>query len=798
MNCRSNIILLVATVLVLVDAAAAAADVTVTYTFGAPTIESRSGGFSRIVFPTTIQAGKAGEPSFPFRGAAVLLPPGEAAVSVRIERRGWKIIPQAVRLQPRQDPVPGNTGPTQADLPATGPLQPGKRFLFRPDVYAQDRWIHPPASEFRTRYLRGHAILTGSFSPVGHNPATGEAGYYSEIEIRIVTAASAGSAAASRLVRRDAATVARLAALVDNPSPLPATGETVTAGEGYEYLIITRENYENDLAPLMDFYNRRGLRTSIMTVEEIALAYSGLDLADEIRLAITDAYIDEGVTHVLLAGDSDNGPYDLPHRGLYCAVQSSSLYEDDGIPADLYYASLDGDWNTDGDTLWGEPGEEDFYSEVTIGRITFDDGAEAAAMINKITMYQESPVVSQCDAALMLGEHLYSDPVTYGGDEMDQLIGTWAIHGFTTTGIPASFDITKLYDRDTSPWDESDIYTQFNNGTGIVCHAGHSSFGYVMRMTTSDITTANFTNDGVAANFPVINSYGCTAGGFDYNDCIAEEMLTLSSCASAFVGNSRYGWFHEGTTNGPSHHFQREFFDALFTEGITTLGEANMRSKDETVPFLDLPDEYEPGAHRWCFYCLNLLGDPAMEIWTGQPSAIAAAHESGIARDADDFTVATDAPGSVGALYEDGACFGTGTAASDGMITISLVDTIPGAIDSLDLTVTGHDRLVYRSRIAATDFTGTKELAPRLALFQNTPNPFNPVTTIRFTLCRPGHVDLRAYDIAGREVAILSCGTMEAGVHAIAWNASRLSSGVYFYVLRAEGKTVSRKAVLLQ
>ncbi len=763
---------------------AALADVTVTYRFADPAIESGGGGFSRIVFPATVQAGKAGEPSFPFRGAAVLLAPGEAAVSIRVERRGWKVIPQAVRLYPRQNPVPASDPPE-------------KRFLYRADVYAQDRWIHPPAPEFRTRYLRGHPIATGSFSPVGHNPATGEAGYYSEIEITIETGTSAESAAASRLLRRDAATIARLAALVDNTEALPAVDESAAAGDGYEYLIITRENYEDDLAPLRDFYNRRGFLTAIMTLENIDLNYSGIDLADKIRWAILDAYIYERVTHVLLAGDSDNGLYDMPHRGLYCTVESSVLYETNNIPADLYYASLDGNWNADGDTLWGEPGEEDFYSDVAVGRITFDDEAEAAAIINKITMYQESPVVSQCDNALMLGEHLDTDPLTYGGDEMDQLIGTWDIHGFTTTGIPASFDITKLYDRDIT-YDKLDIYAAITAGSHLVSHAGHSSYTYVMKMYNGNILTENFTNDGVTANFLVINSYGCSAGGFDFNDCIAEEMLALATCASAFVGNSRYGWFTEGTTNGPSNHFQREFFDAIFTEGITTLGEANVRSKDETVPFIDLPDEYEPGAHRWCFYCLNVLGDPAMDIWTGQPAAIAATHEPGIDRDALDFTVETNAPGSVGSLYEDGTCFGTGTAAYNGLITISLFDTIPGMIDSLDVTVTGHDRLVYRSRIAVTDYSGTEDSTPRLALFQNTPNPFNPTTTIHFTLGRTGHVDLRAYDVTGREIAVLADGKMEAGAHEIPWNASGLSSGVYFYVLRAEGKTVSRKAVLLR
>jgi hypothetical protein len=773
------------TVLIVITASGEArAGVKVTYNFGDPAVECAGSGFSRLVFPATVQAGRAGEPSFPFRGAALLLPPGEEAAGVRIERRGWKVISQAVRLYPRQDPVPG-------DGPAV------KRFLYRNDVYTRDAWIYPPSPRFRTRYLRGHAIATGVFSPVGHDPATGEAGYWSEIDITVETAASAESAAASRLLRRDKATIERLASLVDNPGALPAAEEFPSAGEGFQYLIITREHYAGALAPLRDFYTRRGLRSEIMTVESIDLAYSGLDLADKIRQAVVDAYIEEGISQVLLAGDSDNGPYDLPHRGLYCEVHSSQLYVDEGIPADIYYASLDGDWNSDGDSLWGEPGEEDFYSEVAVGRISFDDEAEAAAIINKIIMYQESPVVAQCDNALMLGEHLYSNPLTYGGDEMDQLIGTWDIHGFVTTGIPSGFDIVKLYDRDAA-YSALDVYAAINAGTSLICHAGHSSYDYVMKISIGHVTTANFTNDGLAANFPVINSYGCNAGGFDLDDCIAEEMVTLPTCASAYVGNSRYGWFYEGTTNGPSHHFQREFFDAIFTEGITKLGEANMRSKDETVPFVDLPDEYEPGAHRWCFYALNVLGDPAMDIWTEQPSAIAAAHPHGIARGALSFTVETDSPGSTGSLYGDGTCFGTGTAMPDGIMTIRLADSIPAAMDSLDLTVTGHDRLVYRTRMAVTDFTGSESRPPRFALLQNSPNPFNPSTSIRFTLSRAGHVDLRAYDIAGREVAVIDSRWMEAGKHEVAWNAAGLSSGVYFYLLRAEGRTLSRKAVLLR
>lgn len=787
-------LLLLATLPLIVCARSArAVEVRVTYRFDEPRIERAGGGFSLLVFPSTVQAGKRGEPSLPFRGAAVLLPDGESVVSARIERRRWTPLPRAVRLYPRQDPSP-------TDGPAAGP---GERpLLIREDVYAADRWIRPPDGRFRTQYLRGHPIAVGTFSPAACNPWTGEAGWHAEVEIVIETAPSSEAADARRLLRSDAATLGRLAALVDNPGAadaIPPVPHRAPAAAGYDLLIITREIYLDDWAPLEEFYERRGISALIASVEFIEWYFMGIgDTQDKIRQYIYSCYTAHGVTHVLLAGDSDGGASDVPHRGLYCAVQSSGLYEDDDIPADLYYAALDGSWNGDGDSLWGEPGEDDLYAEVAVGRAPVDSPAEIDAFIAKATAYQRYPVVSQCRSALLLGEKLYNDPLTYGGDEMDQLIGTCAAHGFTTTGLPPSFDITTYYDRDLGTWSKTAVYAEVNAGVHWVFHSGHSNYNYALRMLAGDVNATNFTNDGVGAMFPIVYTYGCIAGGFDFNDCIGEQIVTEPVFASAFIGHSRYGWFTEGTTNGPSHHFQRELLDAVFGEGITTLGGALVRAKDETVPFVDLPDEYEPGAHRWCFYCLNLLGDPMMDAWTDAPSAMSVSHQGTIDRGDTALAVSTDAPGARGALSFGGSCLGAALADGAGGMLIVLADTIPSGADSLDLVVTAHDRLPYEVRIAVTDITGGGPETPRLALYQNAPNPFNPATVIRFTTARPGPVELRVYDVAGREVARLVEGNMEAGAHEVPWRAEGIASGVYFYVLRAGGMTIGRKAVLMR
>ena len=94
---------------------------------------------------------------------------------------------------------------------------------------------------------------------------------------------------------------------------------------------------------------------------------------------------------------------------------------------------------------------------------------------------------------------------------------------------------------------------------------------------------------------------------FDY-DCIVEHFMTTDNGAFAFIANSRYGWGDPYGTNGASQFFDREFFDAIFKEGITEIGRANQDSKEDNIGFLS--QDYV----RWCYYQINLFGDPTASI----------------------------------------------------------------------------------------------------------------------------------------------------------------------------------------
>ena len=72
-------------------------------------------------------------------------------------------------------------------------------------------------------------------------------------------------------------------------------------------------------------------------------------------------------------------------------------------------------------------------------------------------------------------------------------------------------------------------------------------------------------------------------------------------------------------------------------------------------------------------------------------------------------------------------------------------------------------------------------------LYNNYPNPFNPVTTIKYQLSEPGHVTVIVYNMFGQEVANLIDKHQEAGYYNIQWDASHNASGLYYYYIKAEG-----------
>jgi hypothetical protein len=118
--------------------------------------------------------------------------------------------------------------------------------------------------------------------------------------------------------------------------------------------------------------------------------------------------------------------------------------------------------------------------------------------------------------------------------------------------------------------------------------------------------------------------------------------------------------------------------------------------------------------------------------------------------------------------------------------------------DSARKAVEQYLMLKYLGVATAVAGSGSGDLPERFLLEQNYPNPFNPSTTIRYGLPYRSVVRLAVFNTLGQEVATLMQGEQEAGNHEIRFDASGLSSGVYFYRLQAGTNVETRKLLLLR
>lgn len=718
---------------------------------------SAKAGYQMLSFDNTLPAGKAGNPALPYYAVKLMLPPGHEAVSISFEGSG-ALQPQGYyKLYPMQPSRP---------LSVTGKQE----FKLNTDIYSSDvSFPENPTGKLSTHFMNGYAFALSTFTPVVYHPLSGTITYYTTVTITIETRATERGAAALQNLTSDNASVQRCLSFSQNPEKAELYGTASRSVDGYDILIITPDAFVSSFASLVDHYLHQGLKTHISSTEYIHSHITGIDLPEKMRNLIIQEYQANGISQVILAGDVEHVPY----RGFYCAAQSSILYEDNNIPSDLYFSGLDGNWNTNDNQLWAEPGEDDLLPDISVGRMPFSNNFELSALLNKTLQYQNHPVEGELNNHLFAGENLYYGPDTWGSDYLELLIGYRTDNGYTTNGIPDTYPITKMYDENTY-WNPEDIIASINAGKSFINHVGHANENYTMKLYNSDITNSNFAGvNGVLHNYPVVYTHGCICGAFDANDCIAERMVNISNFASAFVGNSRYGWFNEGQTEGPSAHLNREFIDALFTDSLNRIGNAHLESKIATSPWVNAPGQWEEGALRWCFYDCNVLGDPAMAVWTNEPYEVEVSAPLAVPVGVTSIEVMITsgmqpAVGLTAAAMRDGVLLGKGKSDNSGVAQILLDSALyqPGLID---IVVSGYNCKGLTQPV----MVGRKDMKP--SVLKIWPNPatdqvtaelpsFNGITAI-YLKDNNGRILKQITPLTTENRIIIGTGELEPGIY---------------------------------
>jgi len=393
--------------------------------------------------------------------------------------------------------------------------------------------------------------------------------------------------------------------MVANPQDIVAYDGLGVAGAAsgalpagaYDYVIITGTELAPGFAPLLTQKQSRGLDATLYTVEDIYANYSGVDVAAQVREFIRDAYTTWGTEYVLLGGDVDVVPY----RGGWGQV-ASQVPDDDTMPTDLYFACLDGSWNGDGDSIWGEfndgeaGGEVDLLAEVYVGRAPVETGAEVANFVNKTVQYETMTPTNPAEG-LWVGEYL--GWMGYGSESKEPI---------ADEVMPAEYTFTTAYDVDGT-FSAANVIAGINAEPHAVNHLGHASEGLVIGLTPTAI-------QALGNDYPfLVYSQGCYAGAFDYEDAVSEWFVKDDAGAFASVMNSRYGW---GPPLTRSHYFDYSFFEVLFappggqdpdpSHYDNHLGAANQLAKE--LNLFRVETSGTDRFYRWIYFELNLLGDP--------------------------------------------------------------------------------------------------------------------------------------------------------------------------------------------
>ena len=426
--------------------------------FDAPQL-IRSANGDNILFDDCMLSARAGQPVLPWRSISLLLPPGEEAIAIEV------IYGEVEKLE---------TSHILAPYQPSRPLSEKRAFAFVKDekTYAS-KIVYPEKAHGKllTSWFNGMGFALSTITPLQYIPADQTVYYAKEVIVRIETAPvrsaskvafTSGSKQLISAVKlaQNPEMIEQYKQLQKNSSEIPET----------DLLIITKESYADQFLAYQDFLLERGFSSEIVTIETISSVGNGVDLQEKMRNFVIEKYNETGIHSLLLGGDVDI----VPARGFYCYVESGGGYTSNNIPADLYYAALDGNWNDDNDDRWGEPGEDDLLPEIGVARMPFGNTSELNNMLNKLLLYQQQPVLGELEKPMFVGENLYNNPDTWGRDYLELLVGETAENGYTTIGIPESYVVERMYEYD-SPWSGSDLINSINQGKQFIHHVGHAS-----------------------------------------------------------------------------------------------------------------------------------------------------------------------------------------------------------------------------------------------------------------------------------------------------------------------------------
>jgi len=676
---------------------------------------------TRVTMPGCAPGLEAGHPELPLLARALELP-GQGTPRVIVTAEDWRTVPA-------HRPVPSRGALSREQDPAAVP------YTFAAVYEQSGTWPDPAVELGRPFVVRDRRGVALRIHPVRWDRTRGCLEVLVRLAVRVQTEGTGGV----NPLREPAWPAGRtfspiFRSLFAADAGAGKAGDEPAEGNGYgvseRMLIVTTAAIRPVAADLAAWKRECGYTVEVADVQALGGGLVG------IRDAVRARYFsDDGLAHLLLIGDVAQVP---TNAGSYQGADS------DGV-----FGLLAGD---------------DLYVDVLVSRLPARNATEARLMIDRTIACERDPRLDTGWYSVAGGiASDEGDPADY---ERAELLRDTLLAGDFT-------DVARIYQGFGGT--REGIAAAINGGASLVNYLGHGS--------GTAWLSVPFTNDDVhqltnTAAWPWIIDVSCSNGDFSQDECFAEAWLrsahggSPAGAIAIIAASTATSWvppcvMQSAIVEHLAGDAEAEL-GALFAAGVAAV----LVQYEGTIQANKLMEQY------------NLLGDGSFVVRTRTPQVLAVSHPAALA--AGTAACRVDLPAGARAVLTAGEEVLARAENVDGA-DVRLVPCRPLSDgETVRLTVTARNALPYRIvlPVANAPLAAADSLPAAASLQGNWPNPFNPTTSVGFSLAAGGPVRLAIHDARGRLVRILVDGTLAAGSHVVAWDGRDgggrpVASGIY-------------------
>jgi hypothetical protein len=398
--------------------------------------------------------------------------------------------------------------------------------------------------------------------------------------------------------------------MVTSLASLPSEGGAVLPPDEVEFVIITVTDLAPDFENLAAFKRNINISTRVVTLDWIGNNVEpGVDMPATIRGFLQEARTQWGTAYVLLGGDIDQVPTRWVHSDFFPSVSGSDL------PTDLYYAGLDGDWDGDGDGIYGEPYQNasdpgdgaDLGPDLAFGRAPVSSPAEAALFVEKTIVFHDQAFTIAAGRALLVAEVLFPydwdqgpyiilDGAEYTENLHSQLLGAdppWQDDRYyeNYSDYPGSMNATS-----------TSVLGAMSTGSYRLVYSVSFAFGDSLAVGQGFITGDQLAqlNNSSPFFFVVLGSGGAAHDG---NSAIVRALLAPDGGCAGGLGLTRASF-----PSKTSIYFE-SFFQYAYAMTGARVGDALVATLNEHIANTQV--DY---VDRWTHLSMVLLGDPTLPL----------------------------------------------------------------------------------------------------------------------------------------------------------------------------------------